>query len=238
MFWAGFGIFAAATLCFVSMGLSMKGEFAAILRITPFMSAAITLTSAITYLVFATDHGYFAVCGDQRPMYYARYVDWLITTPLMLVLLGQVGAIANDNICFIVFLDIAMIMCGFIGSFVDTGAKWAFLAFGILAMLPIFFVLGNAHANWQRLGLASAPGAKAFSSAIGILVITWSLYALLWILTDGTHSMCRNVEAILYLGLDIVAKIVFLLVLNSWSRSTGGNAQLIPSNPVGTSSFI
>lgn len=222
MFWVGFGIMTAATIGFMVRGWGLKGPFKATLVITPMMSAAITIVSAVTYLVLATDHGYFAYCDHTRPFYYVRYIDWLITTPLILILLSSTGAIPSDATCFMVLIDIAMIFCGFVGSANTNGARWAFFAFGLIAMLSIFGVLAQSWNNWWKLIGAAHPGAKSYSAALTIMMVSWSLYAVMWILTDGSHAICRDVEAILYLGLDIVSKVIFLLVLNSW-MSTGFN---------------
>ena len=45
-----------------------------------------------------------------RPIYWARYVDWVITTPLILVDLTVLAGLPGAEILLAVFADVAMIL--------------------------------------------------------------------------------------------------------------------------------
>ena len=44
----------------------------------------ICMMASLAYLTMATGHGYITRCCDGRSFYYARYIDWMFATPLML----------------------------------------------------------------------------------------------------------------------------------------------------------
>ena len=45
--------------------------------------------AGVAYTIMTLGHGYALV--DGRPLYYIRYVDWLITTPLLLYDICKIG---------------------------------------------------------------------------------------------------------------------------------------------------
>jgi bacteriorhodopsin len=63
------------------------------------------------------------------PVFYARYVDWIITTPLILYDLATLAGADRSQIIFVMGLDIMMIGLGFTGAFIIAAAKWAFWLF-------------------------------------------------------------------------------------------------------------
>jgi bacteriorhodopsin len=204
------------TICFAAAGLYHADQNSVtVLRTTPFMSASITLISSVSYLLLATGHGLFAACPDHRPVQYARYIEWLISTPVMLVMLSTVGALTADTCCFLVFLDLVMVLSGLTGAMILGPARWVFFSFGVICLLPILGVLFHSWESWKKAGLQNHPSASAYQNALAILMITWVLYGVMWVLTDGTSAVCRDTEAALYLALDVIAKIVFCRVLNS-----------------------
>ena len=65
-------------------------------RIFHYITAAITMVAAIAYFSMASNLGWTAirvefersnpkVAGNMRQIFYVRYIDWFITTPLLLL---------------------------------------------------------------------------------------------------------------------------------------------------------
>merc|ERR1711976_619020 len=75
--------------------------------------------------------------GDGRQFYFARYIDWGLTTPLMLHSLVHFAGASDDTSIYMFFMDVLMIVAGLIASVVDGGFKWFFFAFAILTFLPV-----------------------------------------------------------------------------------------------------
>merc|ERR1712070_612880 len=67
----------------------------------------------------------------------------------------------------------------------------------------------------QRQRSLNADFNKKMDAALSILTFTWLLYAVVWAITDGAGSVCRDTETALYAVLDIIAKLGFLGVMNS-----------------------
>merc|ERR1711939_436150 len=108
----------------------------------------VNMVASLAYLAMATKHGYTTRCNG-RDFYYARYVDWIITTPLMLYDLAVVGGSDFNTRLFLCGIDIIMIVSGLIGSLVeDSGAglggtneKWGFFGFSMLCFIPVLWYL-------------------------------------------------------------------------------------------------
>jgi bacteriorhodopsin len=186
--------------------------------------------ASIAYLAMATGHGYYVRCCDGREFYYARYLDWIITTPLMLHGIVYLGGFDNDTWTYLFFQDILMIAAGLIGSTTCTSDKWIFFAFSMLNFIPILYYIcaemkreldtqiydenGNVV---QKIALDSVLGATiphiwfwlSFKRAANLLVLVWSIYPIVWILAEGTGVISSNGEAIFYTVLDVIAKSAF-----------------------------
>merc|ERR1711966_156445 len=106
----------------------------------------ICMFASLAYLTMATGHGYIVRCCDGRSFYYARYIDWTITTPLMIWELASLARASYNDTLFLIFLDILMIISGLIGALVCSGEKWAFFGFSILCFIPILTSL----CQWDR----------------------------------------------------------------------------------------
>ena len=76
-----------------------------------------------------------------RSFYYARYIDWLFTTPLLLVDLIILGDVHAHHTARIIFADVVMILAGIFGATSNGIVKWGWFIIGCVAMLTIFYDL-------------------------------------------------------------------------------------------------
>ena len=180
------------------------------------LSFMINAIASTAYLAMATGYGVVYVYGKggYRTFFYARYIDWALTTPLMLLDLAGLAGASNDTTFFLVAADFLMIVTGLIGALIgsDDNACWAFWAFGMFAFLPILYFLG--------IGLPTSgcgPEAAAiYKKAANLTLVVWSIYPVVWILAEGTGTISTDGEVIFYTVLDIIAKSGFgLLIVNS-----------------------
>jgi bacteriorhodopsin len=72
---------------------------------------------------------------------YVRYIDWTITTPLLLLELLLNTGLPLSDIIAVIFMDLVMIITGLVGALVASRYKWGYYAFGCAALLYIWFVL-------------------------------------------------------------------------------------------------
>jgi len=120
-----------------------------------YMIAALLATASVAYFSMASDlgatpitveflHGNWAQSGDgrfgypTRSIWYARYIDWTITTPLLLLTLLLITPVPTSTVFITIFMDIVMIVTGLIGSLVQSRYKWGFWTMGMFAMFWVF----------------------------------------------------------------------------------------------------
>jgi len=84
----------------------------------------IPATAAVSYFAMATGFGLteIDVAGETLSIYWARYADWLITTPLLLIDLALLAQASRNTIYTLVGLDVLMIVTGLIGALAQTPA--------------------------------------------------------------------------------------------------------------------
>jgi len=203
----------------------------------------VTFIASLAYLAMATHHGFYTRCFDGREFYYARYLDWVITTPMMLHALAYIGNMSDNIWHYLFFNDILMIISGLIGSTVGGGDKWVFFGFSILCYLPVIYYLcerknraidnrifdefGNPDVD---LGTAGASNRSAFlphvwflvgyNNIMRLTVAAWTLYPVVWILAEGTGTISANGEAVFYTVLDLISKAGFGIIIVTMRRNS------------------
>merc|ERR1711937_17606 len=127
-----------------------------------YLSMAINGIASLAYLTMATGYGAKIVNGQE--FFFARYIDWTLTTPLMLVdliLLAHGAKAKMETILHIVAVDMLMVVGGLIGALQGADeSKWVFFAFSMFMFCPIFFYLlfdGSFKATSTQGTLACTP---------------------------------------------------------------------------------
>jgi bacteriorhodopsin len=179
------------------------------------VSFLINAIASVAYLAMANGYGCVWVYGANgyRAFWYARYIDWSLTTPLQLLDLAGLANASSDNTIWLLATDFLMIVSGLIGGLIGGGDKacWGFFVLSMLAYLPIVYILdrGLPHES-------CAPAArKVYSQVSMITVIFWTAYPAVWIAAEGTGVIDEDAEVILYTVLDIIAKSIFGLIIVS-----------------------
>jgi bacteriorhodopsin len=141
-----------------------------------------------------------------------RYIDWLFTTPLLLLkfpLLLRMGEKGAKFFWQLVILDVAMIVTAFIAetSVVDTPRWWTFFlvscAFELLIVGVLFVSLGQAIAD------APPPLAKALGTMRLFVLIGWAIYPIGFLMARAGAGEYRE---IIYNVADVINKVGFGLV--------------------------
>ncbi|EXJ75984.1 uncharacterized protein A1O5_00492 [Cladophialophora psammophila CBS 110553] len=214
----------------VLMAISSIALYAMAFRVTVQKRLFHILTSFITTVAFLS---YFAMAtGDgttfvsytiteqhkkipdthqeyRREVYWARYVDWTITTPLLLLDLTLLAGLSGANILVAVFADVVMVLCGLFAAFgqAHDSKKWGWFVWACIAFLVIVYQLA---VNGREAVANKDSKTKAFYASIaGYTLIIWVLYPIVWGLAEGGHVINVNSEIIAYAVLDILAKPVF-----------------------------
>jgi len=143
-----------------------------------------------------------------RQVYWARYVDWSITTPLLLLDLSFLAGLNGANILVAVVADLVMILTGLFAAFGKSdGTKWGWYAMACVAYLVIVYQL--VVPGRRAVKARDASTSKLFA-AIGLYtIVLWTLYPIVWGIADGARKWSVDAEIIAYAVLDILAKPVF-----------------------------
>ncbi len=111
----------------------------------------------------------------KREVYWARYVDWSVTTPLLLLDLCLLAGLDGASILVAVVADLIMILTGLFAAFtVEDGPKWGWYAIACIAYLTVVYQLGF---NGRGVVMGKDASTATFFSAIaGFTLILWTIY--------------------------------------------------------------
>ena len=216
--WIGTIGMTIGTLYFVGRGRGVRDP-----EMQQFYIATIFITTiaGAMYLLMATGFGLTEVMvGDQAlDIYWARYADWLFTTPLLLFDLALLAGADRNTLATLVGLDVFMILTGLIAALEPTPA-YRILWWGIStgALLALLYILVGTLSEQARA--KSSDVAQLFSRLRNLTVLLWLLYPVVWILgTEGTIGVLPLYwETAVFMVLDLSAKVGFgFLLLRSRS---------------------
>lgn len=213
-YWAVCALMTVATLVFYGMSFTRPRSH----RLFHYIIASITLISAISYFTKASNLGWTAVpvqfvrsnpkvAGFLRQIFYVRYIDWFITTPLIILALLLTAAVPWSTILLTMFLAAVMVVTGLVGALVRTSYKWGYFTFGCAAMLAVLYhILWTGRKHTVALG---ADVSRTYTTAAGLQAFLWLLYPIAWGLSEGGNVIAPDSEGIFYGILDILSKVVF-----------------------------
>ncbi|KAI1502449.1 FDD123 protein [Biscogniauxia marginata] len=189
-------------------------------RMFHYITAAITAIACIAYFAMGSNLGQVPIQAEfvrpnsrsvryagTREIFYARYIDWFVTTPLLLLDLLLTAGVSTPTILITLLINELMIVCGLIGALTRTRFKWGFWTFGTAALFFVAYQLlfvGRRHAT----ALGGAPQKTFLTCGVWLLFI-WFLYPIAWGLSEGGNVIHPDSEAIFYGILDIMSKPVF-----------------------------
>jgi bacteriorhodopsin len=216
--WGGFACLALPTIYFFLMTFKQpEGK-----RTGHIITLFITMIASLAYLTMATGHGFYTREFDNRDFYYARYIDWAFTTPLMLIHIIDYGGGSDDTRNWLCSVDVLMIFAGLIGGFLDGQEKYYFWIFGMLMFVPILHaIFGGLKESAANKSVACQ---KVFSQITKITAMTWCCYPVVWVLAEGNGTLSVDHEAICYTVLDVIAKSFFGFAIISANTEGPSNA--------------
>ena len=197
-------------------------------RTSVLVSGLITFIAAVHYYYM---RGYNLDTGESPTFF--RYVDWLLTVPLMCVefylITKKVGA-KISLLWKLILASVVMLVTGYIGEAIhpEDSVSWVWgLASGLAYFYIVYLVWFGDDA---KLASASTPAVASAVKTLGWFVLVgWAIYPLGYILgTRGglfgmeivaDRAAARQAMDIVYNIGDAVNKIGFGLVIYALSRS-------------------
>ena len=194
------------------------------------MSSMVTFIAGYHYLrIFdsfkhATTDGTVLLDGSQNAFNEAyRYVDWLLTVPLLLVevvaVLALTREVSRSLIMRLVPASAAMIALGYPGEISEVRGDQ--ILFGVLSTIPFLYIL---YVLFVELGksLERQPEgvAKSVANLRLLLIATWGVYPIAYMFNIwGTETQESFVAVqVGYTLADVLAKCVFGLTILKIAR--------------------
>ncbi|MEI7794956.1 MAG: bacteriorhodopsin [Thermoleophilia bacterium] len=174
--------------------------------------------AAVAYLAMALKQGWFPIAREgeafAEPFYWARYVDWFFTTPLLLLDLALLAGATMEAIVWLLGLDIMMIATGFFAGVTSTNLRWVWFIVSSVIFVWLLWVL---LAEVLKAARQRPPEVRAkFNQLVVLLAILWTIYPILWILgTEGLNVIGITGEVATFAVIDLIAKVGFGFLLLS-----------------------
>jgi bacteriorhodopsin len=177
-------------------------------RVSPKWKTSLTVSGLVT-LVAAVHYFYMRdvwVATGSTPTVF-RYIDWLITVPLLMIefylILAAITNVQAGIFWRLMIGTLVMLIGGYLGM-----AGWAFILYEIF--------LGQAG----KISAANAPPAvqSAFNTMRLIVTFGWAIYPIGYFfgyLTGSNPADSANALNIIYNAADVLNKIAFGLII--WS---------------------
>eukprot|EP01024_Parvocaulis_polyphysoides_P048185 TRINITY_DN4576_c0_g1_i1.p3 TRINITY_DN4576_c0_g1~~TRINITY_DN4576_c0_g1_i1.p3 ORF type:complete len:286 (+),score=46.81 TRINITY_DN4576_c0_g1_i1:1109-1966(+) len=202
--WVVFAIMAVSALTF---GIAVHFRPAA-LKTPYYVNVAICTIAAVAYYVMAVNYKVHNTMNGERQVVYARYIDWILTTPLLLLDLILMTNMGGVMISWILGADVFMIVFGILGAFEDEHKyKWVYFIAGCVMQLVLTY--GMFNATWKEELKKSVEYHSSYVALLVFLAVLWVFYPIVWAFGSGAGILSVDNEAILMGVLDILAKPIF-----------------------------
>ncbi|WP_336327776.1 bacteriorhodopsin [Halovenus sp. HT40] len=188
--------------------------------------------AAFSYILMAAEIGVVTVGGNE--VYLFRYLDWIVTTPLLVGYVGYVAGAPRKWIIGVGAADALMISVGLAATLATGLATW--IGFAIsggfhVVLLAILYVVFPRYAreNRERYRLF-----KVLQNHVGLL---WLAYPALWVASPaglGYVSAVGTAMVIAYI--DLVAKTPYVYFV--WSDRACFAADPISADDAATDETI
>lgn len=210
-FWIVYAAMVAATVFFFYEGMAVKKEW----RLSMTVAGLVTLVAAIHY-DYMRD---FWVAEQATPIVY-RYIDWLITVPLLMIefyiILKAAGAsVSASSFWRLLIGTLVMLMGGYLGEAQVISALLGFII-GMIGWAVIIWEIFRGEASQAA---DSNEGIKSAFNALRIIVLVgWAIYPLGYVFGYMLGSVDAGSLNVIYNLADFVNKILFGLII--WNVAT------------------
>ena len=213
--WLGFaGMSGGAALILLTGGAKTPKE-----GLTTILHSVVPIIAACSYFAMAVGQGSIPrpnlVPGadPQFNFYFARYVDWAFTTPLLLTALTMTamhsGLRRPGLLVGIILADLLMIVTAlFFGLSAVPWIKWTWFVISCGAFLAIYYVIWGPlreEAAHQRADVRATYATNAT-----ILSVVWFIYPVILLLDpEGLRIIGSTTGVLCITLLDLTAKVLY-----------------------------
>ena len=210
-FWLVSVAMVAATVFFFYEGMSVKKEW----KLSMTIAGLVTLVAAIHYYYMRDYWVASVIAGSPDSPIVYRYIDWLITVPLLMIeffiILKAVGAsISTNSFWRLLVGTLVMLIGGFAGEAMLISASLGFII-GMVGWAIIIWEIFGGEAS--KAADANAGVKSAFNALRLIVLVGWAIYPLGYIFGYMMGSVDSGSLNIIYSLADFVNKILFGLII-------------------------
>ena len=238
----GFATLAAATLFFWLGVGQVKAEYKTALIVT----GLVTFIAAYHYWAIGQSwrDAYALVEGVHVPTEKAfnsayRYVDWLLTVPLLLIELILVMSLSrSETVSRATSLGLAallMVALGYPGEVSDSGSvRWIF---GLLSMVPFLWIVFQLYVGLGKAIESQPENARSLvRTARNVTVASWCFYPVVYfagaIGLEG--ALATVVVEVGYTLADIISKagfgvLIFMIAMRKSEDTSGSKKTAVPA---------
>ena len=162
--------------------------------------------AGLMYVLMALDIAVITLGSETIVL--PRYIDWLITTPLLVGYVGYVAGAPRKWIAGSMVADAAMIAAGGVATLTTGPTKLAFFAISGTFHLSLLYVLYAVFPKYAREQTGLQALFKLLQNHVGLL---WLAYPLVWgVGTAGLGYVSAAGVSLNIVYLDVVAKVPYV----------------------------
>ena len=224
--------FVGMTFWLISMGMLAATVFFFIERgsVATGWKTPVTVAGLITGIAFINYiyvRSVWLEAGELQIIY--RYIEWLITMPLQMVMfyliLAAVKKVSNGIFWRLLIGSLVMLTGGYLGEAAHVHSMVGFIIW-MAGWIYVLYEIFSGEAGKLAARSGNKPFVNAFSVLRMIVTIGWCIYPLGYVfgpaLTDSVDSNSLNV---IYNLADFINKIAFGLIIWVTAISSGGRTK-------------
>ena len=171
----------------------------------------IPIWSGLAYMAMALDQGKVEAAGQVA--HYARYVDWIVTTPLLLLALSWTAmhSIRKDLtlIGFLMSTQVVVITTGLIADLSEPDwIRYLWYSCGVAAFLIVLWGIWGPLR--QKTKTQEAELANLYDKLVTYFTVLWIGYPIVWIIgPSGLGLVDQNMDTLLFCILPFFSKVGF-----------------------------
>jgi len=166
-----------------------------------FVSYLTTISYFVMALALAT-----VPAENGQSIYWTRWLFYIGSCSILTLDIATTAKKPNSRKAEVIVFTALTMFCGFLASIIITVDRWWFFGLSTAAYIGTLYTLFKP----------SNEGSYNISSIMWFVLLTWSLFPVVWVLAPtGFGIIAIDIEAILYLALDLVTKIGFGLYISS-----------------------
>ena len=164
-------------------------------------------------VLLPTDATLAGAASTTRIFWFGRYIDWVFTTPLLLVGLGFLGMFRGrkraDLLLGAVAADVIMIITAFAFSASENVvSRWIWFVLSCVAFLGVYYVIWVSQLQANRLERPEVQ--TAYIRSATILSVLWMVYPIILALSPDGFGIVPDSASVLVIAItDVLAKVGF-----------------------------